>query len=383
LHKSSCMYRICLFLLLPVFSLAQNNFTLKGNLKLSKPVDWVYLRYSANDNTVVDSLQPKDGEFTFRGEIEEPTLASLMIKYRTTGDEKPQRDGVPVFLTEGKMTLSATDSLKNNTVTGSPAHVAFSQIEERAKPYQEREKPLYDQYTAARKQGDKQTMKSIEKQIDAIDSEMTERVYGDYFKANPASPIAVWALRQYAGYEVNAAKIEPLYARLPASVQKHKMAVALKEEIDVAKKTGIGQYAMDFSQDDTLGHPMALSSLKGKYVLVDFWASWCGPCRQENPNVVTVFNKYKGKNFTILSVSLDRPGQKERWLKAIHDDHLEWNHVSDLKFWDNAVAKQYGIRAIPQNLLLDPQGKIIAKNLRGDDLAQKLGDLFGDGVASK
>jgi len=108
---------------------------------------------------------------------------------------------------------------------------------------------------------------------------------------------------------------------------------------EISKKTAVGKYALDFTQNDTLGKPVSLSSFKGKYVLVDFWASWCGPCRQENPNVVKAFNKYRDKNFTILGVSLDRPNAKDRWLKAIHDDGLAWNHVSDLKYWDNEVAK--------------------------------------------
>jgi len=142
------------------------------------------------------------------------------------------------------------------------------------------------------------------------------------------------------------------------------------------KKTLRPGKAPDFTLTDTSGNTVSLSSFKGKYVLVDFWASWCGPCRRENPNVVKVFNKFRDKNFTILSISLDRPDAKDKWLDAIHKDGLTWTHVSDLKYWDNEVAKQYGIRAIPQNLLIDPQGKIIAKNLRGEDLDAKLTELF-------
>ncbi|MGZ3846016.1 MAG: peroxiredoxin family protein, partial [Flavisolibacter sp.] len=252
----------------------------------------------------------------------------------------------------------------------------FAALTKQQEAYSGQFDALYDAYDSLQKAGDKEGMKKTEDAITALNSQMNESVYASFVKKHPNSSVALFAVKQYAGWDIDASKVEPLFNSLPASVKSLPSARALKDRIDIARKTGIGNYAMDFTQSDTLGKPVSLSSFKGKYVLVDFWASWCGPCRRENPNVVKVFNKYKDKNFTILSVSLDRPDAKDKWLAAIHKDGLTWTHVSDLKYWDNAVAKEYGIRAIPQNLLLDPQGKIIAKNLRGEDLDAKLTDVF-------
>ncbi len=146
----------------------------------------------------------------------------------------------------------------------------------------------------------------------------------------------------------------------------------------IAKKTGIGATALEFTQNDTLDIPVSLSSFRGKYVLLDFWASWCGPCRAENPNLVKSFNHYKDKGFNVLSVSLDKPGNKDLWMKAIHDDKLTWTHVSDLAFWNNAVAKMYGINSVPSNFLIDPQGKIVGRNLRGEELNKKLAEIWSN-----
>jgi peroxiredoxin len=154
------------------------------------------------------------------------------------------------------------------------------------------------------------------------------------------------------------------------------MKVSLANEEANMSKVAIGSKELDFTQNDTTGKPVSLASFKGKYVLVDFWASWCAPCRAENPNVVKAYQKYKDKGFTVLGVSLDGESTKIAWLKAIDKDGLAWTQVSDLKGWKNEVAKLYDVKSIPQNFLIDPNGVIVGKNLRGDELNKKLASIF-------
>jgi peroxiredoxin len=374
------MKKLLFLLTLSAFAFTSSNAqkaNITGTMHFSEPVQMIYLSYLSGGDRVTDSSKLENGKFHFTAKVAEPTPAMLMVRFApAAGEGRPHIERTQLFMEPGNISVSVRDSLQLAKVSGSKSQKAFEAVEKLEKPYNEKEEALSNKYRGYYAAKDTAAMKSLEDEFDNLSKEKDEKVYRKYLIENPNSPVALYVLNQYAGYDLDAKKVEPLFKKLPAATRNLGSGVAFKKRIEIAKKTGIGAYAMNFTQNDTLNKPVSLSDFKGKYVLLDFWASWCGPCRAENPNVVKAFNNYKDKNFTVLSVSLDQPGKKQAWLDAIHKDGLTWNHVSDLKFWDNAVAKEYGIRAIPQNLLLDPSGKIIAKNIRGEELAKKLEEVI-------
>lgn len=221
--------------------------------------------------------------------------------------------------------------------------------------------------------------KSVVKGSDAQDLFSTYRnsrnvKVDEFIKANPSSIVAAYVLYRDYSYRLTPDEIDSNVKLLSPSLQKTQYVNVLRELSPTLRKVGIGATAPAFTLADANGQPVKFSGKTGKYLLLDFWAGWCGPCRRENPNLVRVYEKYKGKGFDIFAVSLDK--QKEQWLKAIADDKLTWTHVSDLKFWDSAPAKLYGVRAIPSNVLIGPDGKIVARNLRGKELEEKLATLL-------
>ena len=370
---------------IPLLATAQDKgktFKLTGKIgPIAFTPDWVFLQYRTGGEWKTDSVKPQNGSYRFEGKIDEPSISQLRIRYEDSEPGKKvvlnrKRDIASLYLQPGNIKVTSVDSFSNIQVKGSVAHTEYAKLAAKKKPYEDKMEPLYALYSHFNRTKETSARQKVEAFIDSLDKQMNERVFGEYVKKNPSSPIAMYALQQFAGWDIDPDKVEPLFLTLSEKNRSLPSAINFKETLEIAKKTGIGRMAMDFTQNDTLGNPVSLSSLRGKYLLIDFWASWCGPCRAENPNVVKVFNKYKDKGFHIIGISLDRPGQKDKWMKAIHDDGLEWTQVSDLQFWNNEVAKQYGIRAIPQNLLLDPEGKIIAKNIRGEELDLKVGEAI-------
>jgi peroxiredoxin/cell division protein FtsB len=356
-------------------------FKLSGEVSgTSTTMSKVLLTYISLGARKTDTSSLIQGKYRFSGIVDEPVLGNLRVVYQPDSTGKLpatnyKRDVAQVFLQPGAITAKNIDSFSNVKVKGSKAHDAFVQLKDQLKTLQAREDELSAKYSELNNGKDTAGMKALLPAFDAINEDI-KSVYAAYVKANPKSPVALYAVSQVAGWDVVPEKVEPLMQLLPAQTRNLPSAKLLTEKIAVARKTGIGRPAMEFSQKDTSGNLVSLSSFRGKYVFLDFWASWCGPCRAENPNVVKMFNQYEGKGFTVLGVSLDQPNSREKWLKAIHDDKLTWSHVSDLQFWNNSVAVQYGIQAIPQNLLINPEGKIIGKNLRGEALQKKLAEIF-------
>jgi peroxiredoxin len=367
---------------LPAITFAQEKYVIKGKVGAINAPAKIFLTSRTDGKTTTDSSAVANGEFTFTGEVKEITAARLILDYKGLGlqnmDNNAKTDELSIYLVNGTTKVLSADSLHDAKVMGTTVNEDNQRYNAFLKPVSDANDALDAEYYATPK--DKRDSKAfndyIDKKSDSI-AVQEKNLDSLFILANPGSYLSLLAVKDMGGPYSDPNELQPMFDKLSKEVQTSAGGVTYQQYLTGLKAVAVGAIAPDFEQPDTNGTPVKLSSFRGKYILVDFWASWCGPCRHENPNVVKAFNAYKGKNFTILSVSLDRPGKKDAWLKAIHTDGLAWNHVSDLKFWDNDAAKLYGVRAIPQNLLLDPNGKIIAKNLFGDDLENKLAALFG------
>jgi peroxiredoxin len=307
-------------------------FTINGEVDVESGI--IYLQDFHNKMfATIDSAVIENGKFTFTGSLERPDLFGLTL------DREETFSPYFIFLENSQINVNLSAGEDRIEVSGSAEH------------------KLYDDY-----------LKAYHTEDFNLDSFVT---------AHPASVVTAYLLYRNYSYVLTKEQIDTYVQLLDPSLHDTQYVQVLNELSALLAKLAVGQPAPDFSVPDPEGNIVSLSGLLGKgYLLIDFWASWCGPCRRENPNLVQTYNEYKDKGFNIFSVSLDKPDDKESWLKAIADDQLTWAHASDLLFWDSAPAKLYGVRAIPSNVLVDKDGIIVARNLRGEDLGKKLAELL-------
>ena len=355
---------------MPLFGLAQQaaepHFVISGQVSGVPDNTGVFIADVSNPTDTVAYGIIKGGTFSLAGHVSEPNIYE--VNFIAAGKK------VPLFIGNDKMSLSGTiEDLKGIKVTGSPSNDDFMEFQATFNPY-------FEKLNNVMKIMQSHTPEAAAKQdsLTKVFHGLTDAVFKEldgFIQRKPNSYVSAFALIVVNQLTEDVMAQERRLQSLAAAVRKGYYAQYLQKQLDDAKIGAVGTAEIDFTQNDTSGRAVSLSSFKGKYVLVDFWASWCGPCRMENPNVVSMYRKFRDKNFTVLGVSLDKA--KEPWVKAIKDDGLAWTQVSDLKYWYNDAAAKYHIQAIPQNLLVDPTGKIVGRNLRGADLQAKLCELLG------
>lgn len=380
-------------------SFAQNTtYTINGKLENVSPMPVkMYLSEIINTGILkktIDSAAVVNGQYLFKGELTADEAIGVNIRDSQKPSGHTNSNSITVIMDKGELNLVSTGTIDKFTASGSAA-TAQHQFDDMKSGTKGESDAIRKLAAGEDYKTNKELQAEVQKRSMSMLGKMIFEMYS-YVKNSPNNRISPYGTFFLINLPYLSEKgKDTLLQVLPASVKADKLGMAIMKTIASNKtrqdsllkvslaneeanmsKVAIGSKELDFTQNDTTGKPVSLASFKGKYVLVDFWASWCAPCRAENPNVVKAYQKYKDKGFTVLGVSLDGESTKIAWLKAIDKDGLAWTQVSDLKGWKNEVAKLYDVKSIPQNFLIDPNGVIVGKNLRGDELNKKLASIF-------
>jgi peroxiredoxin len=344
------------------------SFKIEGKIR-NHTGTYIYLHHRWEDRDHTDSAKIEQGRFTFKLQSIDPNMYWLTVGRQVTDPHNT------LFFVD-KVTLKASlvaDSMASSTVTGGPTQKDYIEYRDKGATFALKQQQLQGEYTLANQKGDMAAVNQVQLNYQELGVKYIDDLKA-FVKSHPRSAVSGYIIfKEFSTPNIPVEYAEECLSYLDKSIEDTKFAKLARKKINDVKGTLMGAQATDFSQSTPDGKKISLSDFKGQYVLVDFWASWCRPCRLENPNVVAAFNKFKDKGFTVLGVSLD--SNKDQWIAAIQADGLAWTQVCDLKGGANEAAMLYGIQTIPQNVLIDKTGKIIAKNLRGPALEQKLAEL--------